>query len=93
MKSFPFKCIGLVQSVAVPPFNKCSLAAVNQTENPNAQRVLALLFDTHDKPKQKSNFNEVLKTSKLSEIFTAGTIEELSKVYPLYLEKIAQGYI
>ena len=27
LKTFPFKCIGLVQTVAVPPFNKCSLAA------------------------------------------------------------------
>ncbi len=48
-KSFPFKCIGLVQSVAVPPFNKCGLSV----DNPNGQRVLALLFDTHDNPKSK----------------------------------------
>lgn len=26
--TFPFKCIGLVQTVAVPPFNKCSLSPV-----------------------------------------------------------------
>jgi flagellar biosynthesis GTPase FlhF len=29
LKTFPFKCIGVVQSVAVPPFNKCSLSAVS----------------------------------------------------------------
>lgn len=74
LKSFPFKCVGLVQSVAVPPFNKCSLAAVNQTENPNAQRVITMLFDTHDKPKLKHNFNETLKITKLSEVFTAESI-------------------
>ena len=36
LKTFPFKCIGMVQSVACPPFNKCSLAAVSQSENPSA---------------------------------------------------------
>ena len=54
MKTFPFKCIGLVQSVAVPPFNKCSLAAaVIQSDCPTPQRVLVALFDTHDHPKHK----------------------------------------
>ena len=35
-KSFPFKCIGFVQSVAIAPFNKCGLSALNQTDNPNS---------------------------------------------------------
>ena len=62
LKSFAFRCIGLVQSVAVPPFNKCSLSAVQSPiDSPNAQRVLALLFDTHDHPKSKTNFNDTLK--------------------------------
>lgn len=29
IKSFPFKCIGFVETVAVPPFNKCSLSPVS----------------------------------------------------------------
>ena len=77
----------------MPPFNKCSLAAVNQNENPNALRVLTLLFDTHDKPKLKNNFNETLKLTKLTDIFTPSSINELSTVYPSYLEKVATGYI
>lgn len=69
-RTFPFKCIGFVQTMAVPPFNKCSLSAINQTENPNAQRVLVLLFDTHDHPKAKSNFSDTLKSTRLSEILS-----------------------
>jgi hypothetical protein len=65
------------------------LAAVNQSENPNAQRVLTILFDTHDKPKLKNNFNESLKLTKLSDVFSPESIEEMAKVYPSYLEKVA----
>ena len=28
LPNFPFKCIGLVQTVALPPFNHCSLSPV-----------------------------------------------------------------
>lgn len=28
MKKFPFKCIGMSMTVAMPPFNKCSLSPV-----------------------------------------------------------------
>lgn len=56
--------------MAGPPFNKCGLSAINQSDNPNAQRVLAMLFDTHDAPKVKQNFNETLKIIKLREIFS-----------------------
>jgi hypothetical protein len=56
--------------MAVPPFNKCGLSAMNQADNPNAQRVLAMLFDTHDAPKVKQNFNETLKITKLRDILS-----------------------
>ena len=45
LPQFPFKCIGMVQSVATPPFGKCSLSAVCPSD-PAAYRVMALLFDT-----------------------------------------------
>jgi hypothetical protein len=92
-KTFPFKCIGFVQSMAIPPFNKCGLSAINQTDNPNAQRVLALLFDTHDAPKVKSNFNETLKQVKLSEILSPKSMQEISQVYGQYLDKMAFDYM
>jgi hypothetical protein len=94
LKTFPFKCIGLVQSVAVPPFNKCSLAAaVISSDSPTPQRVLTLLFDTHDHPKLKHNFNETLKLIKLHEIFSAKSIKELALVYPQFLESLASDYV
>jgi hypothetical protein len=71
--------------VAVPPFNKCSLAAVTQVDNPNAQRVLTLLFDTHDKPKLKHNFNETIKLTLLSDILSNESISELAEIYPTFL--------
>jgi hypothetical protein len=45
---FPFKCIGLSMTMAIPPFNKVSLTPVQNNNKSNAYRVLALLFDTHD---------------------------------------------
>jgi hypothetical protein len=93
MNSFPFKCIGFVQSEAVPPFNKCGLSPVNQTDSPSAQRVLALLFDTHDSPKVKHNFNESLKLIKLKDIFSSNSMKEISQIYPQYLEKMASDYM
>jgi len=92
-KSFPFKCIGLVQSVAVPPFNKCGLSAVNQVDNPNSQRVLALLFDTHDSAKVKISFNEALKVTKLSDALSSKSLLEISQVYGQYLDKMAFDYM
>lgn len=52
-----------------------------------------MLFDTHDKPKLKHNFNETLKVTKFAEVFTGESIEEMAKIYPAYLEKVALGYI
>ncbi len=43
---------------------------MNQVDNPNAQRVLAMLFDTHDAPKTKQNFNETLKVTMLRDILS-----------------------
>lgn len=92
-KTFPFKCIGLTQTVAVPPFNKCSLSPVQAPlESPSSQRVLALLFDTHDQPRAKVNFNEALKTVLLGEILSKQSLSELAEVFPAYLEKMATDY-
>ena len=79
--------------MAVPPFNKCGLSAMNQADNPNAQRVLAMLFDTHDAPKTKKNFNETLKTTMLRDILSEKSLKEISKVYGQYLDKIAFDYM
>ena len=91
--SFPFKCIGLVHSVAVPPFNKCGLSAINHTEHPNAQRVLALLFDTHDSPRVKSNFNDTIKSLKLTAVLSASSMTEIGQVYRQFLERTASEYM
>ena len=79
--------------MAVPPFNKCGLSAMNQADNPNAQRVLAMLFDTHDAPKTKKNFNETLKATMLRDILSEKSLKEISKVYGQYLDKIAFDYM
>ena len=79
--------------MAVPPFNKCGLSAINQTDNPNAQRVLAILFDTHDAPKVKQNFNEILKITLLRDILSEKSLQDISKVYGQYLDKIAFDYM
>ena len=95
-KRFPFKCIGLVQSVALPPFNKCSLSAVPppSADQPAAQRVLTLIFDTHDQPLcSKHNFAETLRLIKLSDILSPASLRELAPVYPAYLETLAESYM
>jgi hypothetical protein len=42
---------------------------VISSESP-ASTVLAMLFDTHDAPKVKQNFNETLKITKLRDILS-----------------------
>ena len=66
---------------------------MNQADNPNAQRVLAMLFDTHDAPKVKQNFNETLKITKLRDILSEKSLQDISKVYGQYLDKIAFDYM
>lgn len=54
---------------------------------------MTLLFDTHDNPRAKKNFNDALKTIKLSDILSKSSLEEITPIYPQYLEKIAQDYL
>lgn len=72
---FPFKCIGLTMSVAMPPFNKCSLSPIPNMSN-NSYRVIALLFDIYDNPLTKSNFTDTLKNIKLMDILSKSSLED-----------------
>lgn len=55
--------------------------------------MLTLLFDTHDKPKQKHNFNDTLRMAKLTDILSPESMAEIKSVYPQYLEKMASDYL
>lgn len=80
---FPFKCIGMTMSVAMPPFNKCSLAPVQQ--NKNAYRVVAVVFDTNDNPLTKNNFTDTLKLIPLSDILSEKSLNHIKTHYPQFL--------
>jgi hypothetical protein len=77
-------------TVSMAPLNKPSLKEISPGQE--AVRVLSLLFDTRDEPKNTNKFEDIVKAVKLSKVLKQDNIKVVQKNYPTFMKEIAKKY-